>query len=328
MPAPNATRPSKKSCHAVDEWDGADSTYAGSGGRATSIPTSCARIGTAGANVSEMRATVRIACGSALRRVVKAHALHIHAAACIALDWEAFCAATICAETSQRRVVRSRSFRRGFPAAIWQFDQYSPVIPVTRVLAASNAWVAAPWLGDFMNSCAIDRAMRKASPGLWCRPVPFVAPGCSELTAMPRPRNRCESSLAYRATALIRLVRDRFNHCVARVGGNELLQRSAAIPARAEECAQASSSQQVFCSSAGEGIDELCIPRRSKKCVRSDQRARADARHDGEIRSRARAREASHCAGDEGARGAAAREREDVEWFSWMQSPQSLGDGR
>ena len=58
-------------------------------------------------------------------------ALRIRAAAGVDVDWDASFAATIWAEASQRRLARLLSLRSGLPYAIWQSDQYSPVIPVT-----------------------------------------------------------------------------------------------------------------------------------------------------------------------------------------------------
>jgi hypothetical protein len=57
--------------------------------------------------------------------------LRIHAVAGVEFACDALFAAMICAETFQRRFARLVSFRSGFPFAIWQSDQYSPVIPVT-----------------------------------------------------------------------------------------------------------------------------------------------------------------------------------------------------
>src|SRR6267154_5473062 len=127
--------------------------------------------------------------------------LRIRAVASVDFEWDALFAATISVETFQRCFARLLSFRSGFPTAIWQSDQYSPVIPATRGLAASNACVAAPWPGDFMNSCIVDSATRKGIRRFLWRPVPLVAPGCNELTAIPCSCNRRDSSLAYSATA-------------------------------------------------------------------------------------------------------------------------------
>ena len=61
--------------------------------------------------------------------------------------------------------------------------------------------IKARWPADFMNCCTVDRITRKGSERSLRRPVPLVAPGCSELTAMARRRNRRDSSFAYSATA-------------------------------------------------------------------------------------------------------------------------------
>src|SRR6266404_6863263 len=90
--------------------------------------------------------------------------LRVRAVASADFDGDRLFAAAMCAETFQRRFARLLSVSNGFPSAIRQSDQYSPVTPVTRGLAASNVCVAAPWLGDFMNSCMGDSTTRKGSP--------------------------------------------------------------------------------------------------------------------------------------------------------------------
>src|SRR4030081_652713 len=84
----------------------------------------------------------------------------------------------------------------------------------------------------------------------------------------------------------------------------------------------------MACSSAGVHIAKARVPRRSKKRIGGDQRTGADARQDGELRSRARAREADHRAGAEGPESAAARQCEDVERFARAQGAKSLRHGR
>src|SRR5271154_5773560 len=94
-----------------------------------------------------------------------------------ALGGQAVCCATISSDTSHRRWASPASCNKGLPAAIWQFDQNSPVIPLTLGFAASNAWVAAPRAADFMNNCAADTAILAGRPAFLLRPVPRVAPG-------------------------------------------------------------------------------------------------------------------------------------------------------
>jgi hypothetical protein len=86
--------------------------------------------------------------------------------------------------------------------------------------------------------------------------------------------------------------------------------------------------QQVVSPGASEGFEELRIPRGPQKCVGSDQRTCADARHDVECRSGTGAGEASDGASAERATGAAARECEDAERFSGAQSAELFGDFR
>src|ERR1700722_243899 len=57
--------------------------------------------------------------------------LRICAVARVVVDWDVLFAATISVETFQRCFARLLSFRSGLPTAIWQSDQYSPVIPET-----------------------------------------------------------------------------------------------------------------------------------------------------------------------------------------------------
>jgi len=82
------------------------------------------------------------------------------------------------------------------PAAIRQFVQYSPLTPAMLGCAASKACVAAPRGADFMNHWAADSTIRSGRVKFRFRPVLRVAPGCSELTAMPRALRRRDSSLA------------------------------------------------------------------------------------------------------------------------------------
>src|SRR3981081_3114235 len=104
-------------------------------------------------------------------------------------------------DTSQRRLARSGPCTSGLPFAIWQSDQNSPVIPLTPGFAAGNACGAAARGADLMNNRAADHAMFNSRLRFLLRPVPFVAPGCSELTAMLRALRRRDSSLAKRAFA-------------------------------------------------------------------------------------------------------------------------------
>src|SRR6202035_3306310 len=99
-------------------------------------------------------------------------------------------------ETSQRRFARLTSSSSGLPLAIWQFDQNSPVMPLTLGFAASSAWVAAPRGADLMNNRPADNAMLIGRLAFLWSAVPLVAPGWSELTAMPRGLRRRDSSLA------------------------------------------------------------------------------------------------------------------------------------
>jgi len=64
--------------------------------------------------------------------------------------------AAILADASQSRFARPMSERRGLPRDIWQFDQYSPVMPTTMGLAANRAGVAARCAGDLVKCRAMD----------------------------------------------------------------------------------------------------------------------------------------------------------------------------
>src|SRR3981081_1165374 len=104
-------------------------------------------------------------------------------------------------ETSQRRLASSTSSTSGLPLAIWQFDQNSPVMPFTLGFAASSAWVAAPRGADLMNNRAAANAGVNGRLTFLLRPVPLVAPGWRELTAMARALRRRDNSLAKREFA-------------------------------------------------------------------------------------------------------------------------------
>src|ERR1700736_6644838 len=102
----------------------------------------------------------------------------------------------ICAEVPKRRLPSSVLPSIGLPFDMWQPDQYSPVTPTTRGLAASSAGVAAICADDLIQKRApvinIDSAVRR----ILFDPCSFATPVWNELTTTPRQAKRRESSFA------------------------------------------------------------------------------------------------------------------------------------